>query len=485
MRSSIDSQAIRIRQILFGLVILYMAYTTVRSMMGGTYGRMPYVSMGLVLGTLILWLDKQYWMLFPLAFLTRGSISLPGFEVLEVSCMVIIGTHFVRRALRRETHTRFRPAVLWAVPYFIWVVVVYLMNPSGIYLFGSGTIGARFYLKILLGFWATVVMSFQQVEEADCRKIVRISVAVVAVSLTWNFIIKRASVDASTVSAYELLGAAPLFFWLHSRFRITQLLRVGWKPLAAIWLTLMTIFTGKRRAVFNILVFPVIRALIARRDRGATLVLSTIFAVVLGIIVAGQGFLYELPLSMQRGLSMLPGRWDSSLTAFEGGKDPFREIVKEYAWEEIRRDPWFGRKGFAINLEEIKWVSSSGSTNYREHGVAGNWHSTWIGMMADFGIPGAVGWAIFSIGMLWTGFQKLKECAADSYQQTVVIYCLGSFILNLLASNTSGHSALVPFFIWPTFGLILAISPSSASENDSPGTPGLRHENPTPSSDSL
>jgi hypothetical protein len=264
--------------------------------------------------------------------------------------------------------------------------------------------------------------------------------------------------DGTEVSAYELLPAAALFYWLMARYRLRRFFELSWRPVALLILGGITIYTGKRRASANLAIFPLIRAYVTRQDRGPA-VFATMFAfVVIGLLVMGQGNLYDLPLSVQRGLSVLPGKWDRRLESGSGGKDLFREIVHAYGIQEIKKSPWVGRKGFAIDLMEIQWMTASSvQQGYEGHAVAANWHSTWIGMWADFGLPAVVGWALFSFGSLLVALRRLRRLPPSSYRHTILVYYSMTIILMLIASRTSGHSALQPFQLWPLFGLMLAV----------------------------
>ena len=461
MRNHVSGYTIRLQQMLFGLLMLVVGLYATRSMMRGGTGNLQMAVAVIIGASLVLLLDRHYWILCPIGFVAGNLIpSVRGFNAAEMGCMIVIATHFVRRALRQDEGLHFRYMVLFALPYFVWAAISFVMNPPGLYTMGGQTIGARFYFKLVIAFWAMIVLSMQKLSEDDCRNLFY------ALIITSSCVLARsiyrrslASIDEAAVTDYALLPAAAVFYWLMSRFRLSRFLSISWRSIAAAVLLLAVLFSGKRRGAFNVALFPLIRAFVARQDRGKAVALYIIALIPLALILAGQGNLYSLPLPIQRGLSFLPAKWDSRVSHYAGGEDPFRDNVRSYAWQTVREKPMFGRKGFAIPLQEIFWVNYGVTTHdYEGHAVSGNWHNTWIGMMADFGIPAAVWWGMFCIVALYVFHTKMRYCQSEPYQSTVLIYYYSGFIMMLLASHTSGHSSLQPFQWWPIFGIALAVT---------------------------
>ncbi len=469
MRPDPTAYAIKFQQLVFGLALLALGFLITGGVMRGT-ARGIVAAIAMIVGAaLILLLDRHYWMLCPLGFAAQGLIKPMGLEMAEIGCIAVIGTHFVRRTLRQGIgDTQFRPAVFLALPHFVWMAIAFSLNPPGIAAMGDTVIGSRFYIKVLLGFWAMMVLSIQKITEDDCRIIFRISL-ILGTLVLGRSLLGAAMVDEekrTVVTLYQFLPATALFYWLFAHFRFGVFFRFSWHFFVAGILTVATLYAGKRRAVFNVALFPLLRAFVTRTDRSKTMAAYLAALIALVLLLFGQGRLYELPLPIQRGLSFLPAKWERRIAAIEGARDPFRDNVRSYAWVEVRKNPLFGRRGFAIPMQELNWVHYGGTTKDHEgHAIAGNWHNTWVGVMADFGIPGALWWGLFSISLLVAGHIRLRQCAGGSYQQTVVIYHYCGSILMILASHTSGHSALQPFQWWPIYGLLLGITPGLQSLN--------------------
>jgi len=465
MKLSTSRYFILVQQILVGLLLVSLGLLVTRGMVRqGSLNNMQTVAAALLAMILVLLLDRRYWILCPLGFVADPLLpAIMKLSASELGCLAVIITGFFRQALRRESNIRFKHLLLYAAPYFIWVGVIFILNSTGFSFLGGRTIGARFYFKILLAFLAMLSMSTQEINEDDCRYLFYASVGLgLAVLVRSLYRFSQVEETDSAVSVYSLLPAAALFYWIIVRYRFSKLLRFGWQTFAALLLLLATFYTGKRRVTFNVAIFPLLRAFVSKQDRKPILLAYLLASIPLTLMLAGQGRVFSLPLSMQRGLSFLPAKWDSQIAIYAGGEDPFRDNVRSYAWQQVRDNPWMGRQGFAIDYEEVYWINYAGTTHdFEGHALVGNWHNTWIGMMADFGIPGALGWAVFVAALFYLTYSRLNQLPPGSYRYTVVLYHCCSVILMVLASHTSGHSALMPFQWWPIFGLVLAIRTDS------------------------
>ena len=187
--------------------------------------------------------------------------------------------------------------------------------------------------------------------------------------------------------------------------------------------------------------------------------------------MVGHGRLYDLPYSVQRGLSFLPGRWDQSLERY-GFNDDFRAELQRRAKLIIHEHPWMGRKGLATDARELSWVvtyTGARDAMFAGHELASNWHNKFYGMWADFGVIAPFSWYGFVIAVVIWGLRRRNEYLDDSYASTFYRYWLYSMILDLVLAY--GHSANTPFGKWQTFGLLLALHNMRAkSESHSPDT---------------
>ena len=134
---------------------------------------------------------------------------------------------------------------------------------------------------------------------------------------------------------------------------------------------------------------------------------------------AGQGRLYNLPLSAQRALSFLPGKWEEGVvqdvqSSTQGRFKWWRAAIEE-GWI---KDWWFG-DGFGARLEDL--------TSARRHGAGqmaqttGALHSGPLTAIRFVGIVGLALFYVLSIAAAFYSYRCVKKCSG-TLLQPVAIY---------------------------------------------------------------
>lgn len=459
--SGLGAYQVKIHQIVFGGLFFLVVLMGVRAMMAGGAGNLKMLAALSVTVGVVLALDKYYWVLGPLLFASGLRMSGLPFDGKELGCILLIGVYFVRQAMRKEHPMKLTGAILAALPIFFWICLIWLLNPTGMAMLGSSTIGARFYLQILLGFGAFLVLSALRLSERDCRILFYIVLGSSLYSFGSSVFLERiadwtSGSEDESMSRYELLGALPIYVLLFCRYRLAQISTSLWKLLAAVVVAAVTIYTGKRRAFGTLVLVPYLRCFFTGRDKMLTAVWSVVGAIVLGLAVAGHGNFYELPLSAQRALGVIVPSFAEKTSG--GLKDRFREEVRRYGKEVIRSSPWVGRKGFSMDRGETSWMMFSGTGDgFEGHAYAGNWHSTWYAYACDFGLPAMFLWAGFMLYAVVWDYRGFRKVVFGDYANAVYIYYSFGLFLSLIFSYTSGHSAHTARDTWITVGLLYAI----------------------------
>lgn len=465
------SYQVRFYQVLFGLGFVALALVVVKMMMRGNVNRFG-MAAAIVAGiAVILALDKYYWVLFPL--LSTFGLKIPGFPFSggELGCIALIGCYFVRLATKRSGRIRVTRELLVVYPIFFWIVGIWFANPTGLAIFGSETIGARFYIKILLGFFVMHVLSTFPFREKECKIFFyTLFCGVVFSTLTnavWGGVAE--SLETGEVGTrYYLLGFSTVYALLFSRYSLSHILSTFGLFLLTSGSALATIATGKRKAFASLLLVPLFRAILTRRDRMLTAVFVFVAFFFLCFFVAGHGSLWEVPRPVARSLAIVfPSLRGGGI---EGTRDTFREEMQKLAKESIRQHPWFGLKGFALNRNSIVWLrsSSSGSNMFAGHAAARNWHSTWLGFAADFGIPSVFLYGLFAFYSIFWSIRLVRSIPRENvFQFAITFYIVCQFLQALMFSYGSGHSALVPYSLWPQYGILLAIANGLKKERES------------------
>lgn len=413
---------------------------------------------------IVLALDKYYWLLYPILGVT--GIALPGlpFSASELGMILVLGMYCIRHALHKERAFKIRLDTLVVFPVFVWICMIWVLNPTGIAMFGSDSIGARFYIKIVLGFLMLLMLSSLRFSEKDCRILFRCLFvctvyAFVKSILTAKFTRIQMGDDFEEVSSnYQLLNAMSLYALTFSRYGFSQVFQSIGRFSFVLVCAALTVYSGKRRGLGTLFLIPLLRVFFTGRDKAATLCWGLFGAFVVFIAVAGHGSLWELPQAAQRSLSVVVPSFQTSSAM--GMKDIFRQEVHRYAKEVIRENPWFGRKGYAMSRNETAWIlqaQARGAEVFEGHAYAGNWHSVWYAFACDFGLPALFFWVLFLLYALTYIIQGFRRCRFELYSLSVYLYYSYLLFLGVIFSSTSGHSSFAAMSTWGIYGMILAV----------------------------
>lgn len=251
--SGIGSYSVKIHQIAFGGLFFLAVAMAVRAMAYGGTANVKLLAAASIGVSIVLALDKYYWVLCP--FLFASGISIPGlpFDGKELGVLSLVGVHFIRQAMRKERPIRLTGPIVAALPIFAWIVFIWCLNPTGIAMFGSSSIGARFYVQIILGLLALLVLSTLRFTERDCQVLFYVLLLAAAVAFARSIINQHLSSQSlggdqgEATNRYELLGVMPFYTLLFARYSLRQITSSLWRLLALLGLAAMAVYTGKRR----------------------------------------------------------------------------------------------------------------------------------------------------------------------------------------------------------------------------------------------
>lgn len=466
--SGLGAYQVKIHQILFGGLFFLAVLGGVRGMMFGGSGNVKMLAAASLAIACVLLLDSFYWLLAPI-LITIG-LQIPGlpFDGIELGCVTLVVVYFVRSAMHKEHPIKINRNLLIAFPLLSWILLIWILNPTGMNILGSTTIGARFYFKIAVGASALCVLSTLRLSETDCR----ILFVCLLMGSLYAFIssivghqirsMELPSQDSARAAAsqYHLLGALSLYLLMMSRNSLSRLLTSLSKLILTFLFALFVLFSGKRQGLGTLLITPYLRVFITRRDVFATFICSCLLVLFITVSVAGHGFLWDLPPSAQRGLSVFVPEF-KTLSAM-GASDIFRDNMKRVGYEFVRSNPWLGRKGYAMSREETRWIwISSGlsfDSQFQGHAFSGNWHNLWLAFACDFGIPGLILFAFFGATMMLVVLPMYRYCPRNSYIEACYLFYAYQLCTRFIFASVAGHSSISLQDIFVKYGLILAIT---------------------------
>lgn len=452
-------------------------------MLGAAVGNQDFQKVTLVIGAgagigLFLALGKNYWLLIPLSLGAKFPAVPLGGRTLEFPELAIAGCALffvIRVATRKEKFKIFRPINLPFLIFMAWVGMVFVMNPIGLAMMGSSVGGGRFYVKLALAFASFLILSNRTYTKRDIQWVLGFLIFGAFFSMFYGiaeYALIGPAIDPATGMMVEefytwhqvlSLPAITLSFLIFARWSPREVFGLQ-RPLILAGYILcigFVLLSGKRMGLIAVLLGPILGSFIFRQPRYILVAAALVFGGLMTVVV-GQGQWLHLPLVAQRTLSWLPGEWDPELQSMAGGTDEWRAELRRVAIENIKRDPVIGR-GFAINLSDT--MTAIGMQQYggglevqaAAYALGRSWHNTWLGYAADFGIP----FSFIQAAVLFTVlFLVTKSFKRLGNTNPLGVFCAYVFLFtcrDLLASWTSGHSALDAFDRWWMYGIVVAI----------------------------
>ena len=452
--------------------------------LGSAIGNQDFSKVIMIVGAgvgvaVMLLLGNKYWMLIPFSLGATKLPTLPfGGRTLELPELAIAACSvmfFLRLASRKEKLIIWRPANIPILLFMAWVGMVFVLNPIGVGALGSNVGGGRFYFKLVLAFAAFLMLSSRKYSENDIRWIFGFIIFGAFFSLAYgitSYFIAGPTIDPTTGMVQEefytwhqelSVPAFTIAFVMFARFTPREIfgLQKAWLAVLYLLCLLMVLVSGKRLAMVAMFIPPLVGAVL-HRQFVYIFISSAVAAVVLSVIVLGQGQWFRLPLVAQRTVSWLPGDWDPELQNVRGGTDDWRAELRYWASENVRRDPLIG-KGFAIDLNEtisaILAQERGGGIDIQvaAYAIGRAWHNTWIGYAADFGVPLSIMQGILYLTVLVLSYRCFRYYGTTSLFGAFGMFLLIFTVRDLVASHTSGHSALDAWQRWWMYGILISI----------------------------
>lgn len=466
MKANLSSIQTKIMPIIFGLALFAVAFTATKGMIHGNSTNVKMLAGLVVVGGIMLALDRYYWLILP--FLYTLSVNIPGipFGVKEIGCLLFFGFYILRLTVQKEITTKPCVPLLMAFPFLLWIFVVWCLNPTGFAFLGSSSIGAKSYLKILFAFLAAIALCTKTINNSDAKKMFLV-IFVAQIIQTVIILLQSSSIDSDADiergSRYEYLFGMYFYFLLFSRYCLKDILKFNWKFLAASVCALFSVYSGKRRALAVLVILPLLRVFFTKKDKMLTCLCVLFATFVLVFAVAADGAFYELPNSVRRTLSTVVPKYRDT----EKALDVFRYELRMYAKETIKESPWFGRKGFAMDFRGLVWTLDldKNKSNVLWAVYTSNWHSTWYAYACDFGLPCMILFAIVFVYMLFYSKNVLTQTQEGSWLFVCVLYFTYHIYVEAIFSYTTGHSSNTTMELMYNLGMLVALHNGVKQEN--------------------
>ena len=386
---------------------------------------------GVAVAAVVLALGERIWVLIPIFWYVEGSlVFLPiPFSVRHLTVMLAFGVFMVLLSLRVIRTQLKMESLDWMVLLNCgYLATVYLRNPVGTSAVGSNIVGGRPYFEAVIGLTAFVVLSRMALRPALARL------------LPLFAYIPQVAISLLGALTHFVPSTTPLLSRIYSEFDASEYLRQGAESSGDELSRVIDLSGGARAGILTLLsYFPPLSLLSPRRlfrflcflavcagfafsgfrndimfmcfafamaayfRSGIRNALVVIFAVV--VICAGlvtvQNAGLMLPLTAQRALSFLPGKWDPGAKDDAEGSAEWRfEMWDVVLWTDTYIHNKLLGDGFGFSKYELQIMEEEksggpgfiGAPRQEAFLIVGAYHS---GPLSAIRYVGAVGLVLY------------------------------------------------------------------------------------------
>jgi hypothetical protein len=411
---------------------------------------------GLVLLLVAIGLRERAWILIPLTWYIKGTpgifaipFAIRDIGIILATCAYIAYQIISRRATSRH---KWHPLDYIVAINAAYLVFTFIHNPVGLLALGGEKMGGRPYVTIalaLVAYWVLVRLPQSAKSVGRVPAFVCIGAAVVGVLYMIAYVSPGAasklsyiyaSIDveayASSESArssglprYSGLGWAGMILCitLSAYYPPKTLFDPTRKRFYLFMLGIVWLFaSGFRNYLLRTMVIVFLSSWFWRGWR-EILVIFAVAGLVLLAVIQGHGRFYNLPLSAQRTMEWLPGKWSPIVK-----EDAERSTrARRNWWADVIRynliDDWVFGDGFGVSVKEYSAMYMTRMDTFEEVLLVGQLHH---GPLTTIRYVGSAGLVLFYALMLTTmtyAVRMTQKCR-NTALQPLAIFLAAFFI---------------------------------------------------------
>jgi hypothetical protein len=396
-------------------------------------------------------LKTNIWVLLPIGWYLSGRLPwLPvPFTVRDLLFMAVI-FFFTLFLATRATPWKRKPDMLNYLIYvnLAYLATVYARNPVGFWALQSSMVGGRPYFEIMLAFAAFAILSRVQISNfiANIFPLFFVFPAwCVAILDVFARLIPQTAVPLAMIySGVGSVGGVAAFQQEQKlgETRMTGMQNAGHSSVLALCarynpITLISPLYPFRVLLFGIamtaillsgfrslMLFAIVAFLLSAILRGKLKDLWIAGAgLLLGlvILISFQGSLIQLPLTVQRALSWLPGSWNQEALDDAEWSSRWRFEMVEWAWNDDRilRNKVWGQ-GIGLSIDDMNLIASSliagegggsrlGGSDRENFMITGAFHN---GPVSAIKCVGVVGLVLYSVLIFYMVVRAWRLCSS-------------------------------------------------------------------------
>ncbi len=432
--------------------------------------------LGLVVGVFLLMatiaailrFKEKIWVLIPIFWALSGQISslqIP-FGARDLIVLLVFIAFLTLRAFKI---VRFKPDFsgleILGMVMAIYVVISFVRNPVGADAFNSDRVGGRPYFNCFIGCLAWWVLRQTTLRPANANRLAfgmtagRMIEGILAQFLSWFPILSGFFMAYYTCGSFgwaqgsnttpipgaestERLGylvaiGQPLLLYLCCRLPIKSFFH----PNKFLWLLLLTVgvlcvlLSGFRSVLALTMGYFFLAEFFRYRWKGVAF-LGGAGALLLFVAVLGNGTFINLPLSVQRGLSWLPGNWDAyaKLEASESTRwrtEMWKEMLTtdHYIQNKVLGDGFGFSKLQYKTILTLQFLGAEGGTEGQESFmITGSVHSGPVGAVRHGGYVGLLLLLLLLFALMREAWRLIKRSFHTPYRLLTMVICIPAVI---------------------------------------------------------
>jgi len=432
--------------LLLGLVVAVMIGSAVGSsdmrLIAGVIGVIP-------LAIIFVKLKTNIWVLLPIGWYLSGRLPwLPVPFTVRDLCFITVIFFFMLFFATRALPWKRKVGMLDYLIYInlAYLAMVYARNPAGFWAMQTSMVGGRPYFEIGLAFGAFIILSRVQITDFIARifplffVIPAWCVAILDVigrlvpQTAYPLAMMYSGVGSRGVtSAFEQearLGETRMTALVQAGISSTIALCAKFNPITLVSplypgrvillvISFVAIFLSGFRGALLFAIVAFLLAVILRGKLRDLWIAASVALLSIVTLVALQGSILQLPLTMQRALSWLPGDWNQEAVADAEGSSQWRFEMWVWAWNDDRilRDRTWGQ-GFGLSIDDMNLIANSliagqgganllGGSDRENFMITGSFHS---GPLSAIKYIGIVGLALYFPLMCYMALLAWRIC---------------------------------------------------------------------------
>jgi hypothetical protein len=394
-------------------------------------------------------LKTNIWVLLPIGWYLTGRLPwLPVPFTLRDLCFMAVIFFFTLFFATRALPWKRKLSMLDYLIYvnLAYLVTVFVRNPVGFWAIQSSMVGGRPYLEIGLAFGGFMILSRAQLTDF-IAKVFPLFYVIPGWCVGILDVIGRVSPQTGSLlnSIYSGVGSSHVISAFQEEARIGETRMPGLSfaglssvvalcarynpitlisPLYPLRLFLTTVafaavfLSGYRGLLLFCLFAPFISSVLRGRVKDLWVAAALLLTIVT-LLISLQGNFLQLPRTMQRALSWLPGDWDQA--ALSDAEDSSRWRFEMWEWalndERIMRDKILGQ-GFGLSLDDLSLIAAMnlsgvpgqnllGGSDREQFMLTGTFHS---GPLSTIKYIGTVGLLLYLALLGYMAYAAWKLC---------------------------------------------------------------------------